>query len=59
MTGRLTASDQLEVAVLVTETYGRQFVVQDMPYVLDEDPLNLTWPDNFDTDTKPAHWQFN
>ena len=59
MTVTLTASDQLEVAALVTDTYGRQFVVQDIPYVLDEDAQNLTWPDNFDTDTDPAHWQFN
>ena len=47
------------MAALVTDTYGRQFVVQDIPYVLDEDAQNLTWPDNFDTDTDPAHWQFN
>ena len=59
MTVTLTASDQLEVAALVTDTYGRQFVVQDIPYVLDEDAQNLTWPDNFDTDTDPAHWHFN
>lgn len=59
MTVTLTASDQLEVAALVTDTYGRQFVVQDIPYVLDEDAQNLTWPDNFDTDTDPTHWQFN
>ena len=59
MTVTLTASDQLEVAALVTDTYGRQFVVQDIPYVLDEDAQNLTWPDNFDTDTDPTHWQFD
>lgn len=60
MTLTLTAGDQLEVAALVTDTYGRQFVFQDTPpYVLDAEGQNLTWTDDFSTDPDPAHWQFN
>ena len=59
MTVTLAASEQLEVAALVTDTYGRQFVVQDIPYVLDEEGQNLTWSDTFETEPDPAYWQFD
>lgn len=59
MTVILAASEQLEVAALVTDTYGRQFVVQDIPYVLDEEGQNLTWSDTFETEPAPTHWQFD
>ncbi len=60
MTVTLTGEDQLEVAALVTDEYGRQTVVSDAPpYVLDEEDQNLTWSDTFDTDSDPAHWQFD
>ena len=60
MTVTLTGEDQLEVAALVTDEYGRQTVISDAPpYVLDEEDQNLTWSDTFDTDSDPAHWQFD
>ena len=60
MTVTLTGEDELEVAALVTDEYGRQTVVSDAPpYVLDTEDQHLTWTDTFDTDSNPAHWQFN
>ena len=59
MTVTLTGEDQLAVAALVTDEYGRQVIIAEAPpYVLDEKAQNLTWADAFDTDTDPAHWQF-
>ena len=56
----LTGEDQLEVAALVADEYGRQIVITEKPpYVLNAKNQNLTWPDAFDTDTDPTHWQFN
>ena len=60
MTVTLTGEDQLAVAALVTDEYGRQVVITgDTPYVLDENAQNLTWADAFSSDTDPAHWQFD
>ena len=61
MTVTLTGEDQLAVAALVTDEYGRQTVVVSdaSPYVLDTEDQHLTWPDTFDTDTDPAHWQYD
>ena len=60
MTVTLTGEDQLAVAALVTDEYGRQVIIaEEPPYVLDEESQNLTWPDTFDTDSNPAHWQYD
>lgn len=61
MTVTLTGEDLLEVAALVTDEYGRQTVVVSdaSPYVLDMEDQHLTWPDTFDTDSNPAHWQYD
>ena len=60
MTVTLTGEDQLAVAALVTDEYGRQVIIaEEPPYVLDEESQNLTWLDSFDTDSNPAHWQYN
>ena len=60
MTVTLTGEDELEVAALVTDEYGRQVVLcNDPPYILDEEDQTLTWPGTFETDPDPAHWQFD
>ena len=60
LTVTLTGEDELEVAALVTDEYGRQTVISHAPpYVLDEEDQSLTWPGTYEEDTDPAHWQFN
>lgn len=60
MTVTLTREDQLVVAALVTDEYGRRSVISEgPPYVLDEERQNLTWFDAYETDPDPSHWQFN
>ena len=60
MTVTLTGEDQLDVAALVTDEYGRQSVIREAPpYVLDEEDQNLTWTSSFEEDTDPARWQFD
>ena len=56
----LTGEDELEVAALVTDEYGRQTVIsEDPPYILDEEDQTLTWSGTFETAPDPAHWQFD
>lgn len=59
MTIPLTKEDQLVAAALVTDGYGRQSVISEIPYILDVENQNLTWPEQYETDTDPAHWQFD
>ena len=60
MTVTLTREDELEVAALVTDEYGRQVVLcNDPPYILDTEDQTLTWSGTFETDPDPAHWQFD
>ena len=60
MTVTLTGEDELEVAALVTDEYGRQVVLcNDPPYILDTEDQTLTWSGTFETDPDPAHWQLD
>ena len=60
MTVTLTGEDELEVAALVTDEYGRQVVLcNDPPYILDTEDQTLTWSGTFETAPDPAHWQFD
>ena len=60
MTVALTGEDELEAAALVTDEYGRQTVISEVPsYVLDEEDQNLTWASSYEVDTDPSHWQFD
>ena len=58
----LTAEDKLYVAALVTDSYGRQFMVSDIPYVVQTetsfDTPYLTYPSDGRYDSDPAHWEF-
>jgi len=58
MTVTLGDADELAVAALVTDEYGRQIVCFDIPYVLDTQDDTLTYPSYSEADPDPAHWQF-
>ncbi len=59
MTVTLGDADELVVAALVTDEYGRQIVCFDIPYVLDTQDDTLTYPSYSEADPDPAHWQFD
>jgi len=58
----LTEEDKLYVAALVTDSYGRQFMASDIPYVVrtdtDFDTPYLTYPSDGRYDSDPANWMF-
>ena len=58
MTVTLADTDELAVAALVTDEYGRQTMCCDIPYVLDTQDGILTYPSYSEADPDPAHWQF-
>ena len=58
MTVTLTGSDELAVAALVTDEYGRQSVCCDIPYILDAGDNVLTYPSYYETDSDPSPWNF-
>ena len=58
MTVTLTGSDELAVAALVTDEYGRQSVCCDIPYILDAGDSTLTYPSYYEADPDPSHWDF-
>ena len=50
-------TDQLQFAAVVTDSYGRQEVYSDIPYMLSDGAL--TWPDSSNTsDHDPANWDY-
>ena len=50
-------SDTLCAAAVITDTYGREVVYSDIPYVLRDGVL--TWPDVSDiSDHNPANWKY-
>lgn len=59
----LKAGDTLQVAALVTDTYGRQFMAMDVPFVVQEgedgDPLYLTYPADGTYDSDVSAWEFD
>ena len=58
----LTEDDKLYIAALVTDTYGRQFMACDIPYVVefdtDRDYPYLTYPSSGAYDSDPNNWIF-
>lgn len=54
----LTAQDTIEIAAVVTDTYGRTIICQDAPYVLDAENRELVHPDVSSSDSDTANWQY-
>ncbi|MBQ7778042.1 MAG: helix-turn-helix domain-containing protein [Oscillibacter sp.] len=58
----LTSADKLYIAALVTDNYGRQFMVSDIPYVVQSetsyDTPYITYPSDGRYDSSPANWEF-
>ena len=56
----LKEGDTLCVAALVTDSYGRQYMAYDIPYIVcrDVEELYLTYPAVVDYDRDPAVWSF-
>ena len=58
----LTEADTLVFAALVTDSFGRQFMAYQVPYVLktdtDFDTPYLTYPDAVNLDSDPENWIF-
>ncbi|MCI6055161.1 helix-turn-helix domain-containing protein [Dysosmobacter sp.] len=54
----LTAQDTVEVAAVVTDTYGRTTICQDVPYVPDAEAAELVHPDISSSDSNPANWHY-
>ena len=55
----LGEGDQLWIAALVTDNYGRQFMAFDIPYVVEYDEKGngeLMHAYEFDYETDPSHW---
>lgn len=59
----LKAGDTLQLAALVTDTYGRQFMAMDVPFVVREgdgdDPLYLTFPEDGRYERDISAWEFD
>ncbi|MDD3346991.1 helix-turn-helix domain-containing protein [Oscillibacter sp.] len=53
----LTGTDSICFAAVVTDTYGRDAVYNDIPYILQDGAL--TWPDSSALDRDAAHWTFS
>ncbi len=54
----LKAGDQLSVAAVVTDEYGRVVVCPGMPYCIDAEEMELTRPQSSTADSDPSHWEF-
>lgn len=55
---QLRELDQLHVAALLTDQYGRQTVAHDIPYVINPESGQLTWADGAYVFSDPADWDF-
>ena len=59
----LTENDKLHIAALVTDSYGRQFMVCDIPYIVNFDTNfdnpYLTYPSDGRYDPNPDNWIFD
>lgn len=59
----LKAGDTLQVAALVTDTYGHQFMAMDIPFVVREgdgdDPMYLTYPEDGRYERDISAWDFD
>ena len=58
----LTDTDKLYIAALVTDSYGRQFMSSNIPFVVEtntsRDHAFLTYPSDGRVDRDPANWSF-
>lgn len=56
----MTGKDELCVAAVLTDNYGRQWMAQDIPYIIgvESGQTTLTWPAASSTDSDPAHWTY-
>ena len=51
------STDQIQIAAVVTDQYGREAVYGDIPYILSGG--ELTWPGFYDASNHdPANWQY-
>ena len=59
----LTETDKLYIAALVTDSYGRQFMACDIPYIIQFDTSfdapYLTYPSDGRYDSDPDNWTFD
>lgn len=57
---KLSTAETVHIAALVTDTYGRQFMACEIPFVVcnDTDSPFLTYPADGTYDSDPAHWRF-
>jgi len=56
---KLSSGDRLQIAALVTDSFGRQFIAQDVPFVTETDrdgTVRLTYPTDARFDSDPARW---
>ena len=56
---RLGSGDRLQIAALVTDSFGRQFMAQDIPLVTETErdgTVRLTYPPDARFDSDPASW---
>ena len=55
---QLTEDDQLCAAALITDNFGRQVIIHDLPQILDTDRGHITYPTSCQVDRNPANWIF-
>jgi len=61
---QLTEADRIFIAALVTDDYGRQFMVSDIPFVVEfegttQETAHLTYPSDGRYDPDPDNWTFS
>lgn len=54
----LGKEDTIEIAALVTDSYGRQYMFCDVPYCVNSSGTELTWVSAVEYDRDPACWTF-
>lgn len=54
----LDREDTIEIAALVTDSYGRQYMAWDVPYCVNSSGTKLTWVSFVDYERDPAFWTF-
>ena len=54
----LTAQDVIEIAAVVTDSYGRTIIGQDVPYIPDLEDGELVHPDISSLDNNPDNWNY-
>lgn len=54
----LTVKNQLQVAAVVTDEYGRRIIWAGIPYILNSEDMELTHPGDCTLDSDPAPLDF-